>query len=51
MSKDIFKTAYGKRERIYAPVGSQIVDEYTYVVDTYGRKVLQKTGESYRRGK
>lgn len=45
MSKELFKTAYGKRERVHAPVGSQIVDEYTYVVDTYGRKVLQKTGE------
>lgn len=44
-TKELFKTAYGKRERNHCPVGSQIVPEYTYVVDTYGRRVLEQTGE------
>lgn len=44
-TKTLFRTAYGGRERKTIPTGTGIENEYSYVVDNYGRRVIEKTGE------
>ena len=46
MQKTTFKTPYGEHPRVHAPSGSMMQDVYTYQIDKYGRKELQKTGET-----
>lgn len=46
MSKIPYRTAYEGRERHIAPSGSRYQNEYEYQIDSYGRKVLKKTGET-----
>lgn len=43
--KTNFKTVYGTHERVHAPSGSMIASDYGYTLDSFGRKVLEKTGE------
>lgn len=45
-SKVIFRTAYADHERVPVESGSPIENEYGYEIDSYGRKVLVKTGET-----
>lgn len=44
-SKPLFKTPYGERMRVFIEAGTGLENEYSYTVDTYGRKVLQCTGQ------
>ena len=44
-SEMIFKTPYGDHKRGVIPSGSGKMPEYKYTRDSYGRKVLEKTGE------
>lgn len=46
MNKTIFKTPYGERQRNHCASGSPIANEYGYEIDSYGRKILVKTGET-----
>lgn len=43
--KTSFKTVYGTHERVHAPAGSMIANDYGYTLDSFGRKILEKTGE------
>lgn len=45
-SKPIYKTAYSGREAAQTPTGRRMRDEYGYEIDSFGRKVLVKTGET-----
>lgn len=44
-NKLLFKTPYGERERAFIESGTGIENEYSYKVDTYGRKILECTGQ------
>lgn len=44
--KLMFKTAYGKRENLYTPSGTELENEYGYEINKKGQKVLVKTGET-----
>lgn len=46
MSKPIFKTAYGERERQYVPTGDGIEPVYAYEINKYGQKELVQVGET-----
>lgn len=46
MPKASFKTPYGEHEKVSAPSGSRIENIYSYVIDSFGRKILKKTGET-----
>lgn len=46
MSKELFKTAYTGHTRSITEAGKPIADVYGYEIDSYGRKVLVKTGET-----
>lgn len=43
--KNNFKTVYGEHDRVLAPAGQVMANEYGYTLDSHGRKVLEKTGE------
>ena len=43
--KNNFKTVYGEHDRVLAPAGEVMADEYGYTLDSHGRKVLEKTGQ------
>lgn len=40
-----FRTPYGEHERVHCPSGTGIETEWGYVIDNYGRKILEATGE------
>lgn len=42
----IFRTAYSGQIRKITENGSPMQNEYAYKIDSYGRKVLEKTGET-----
>lgn len=44
-TKERFRTAYGDRIRGIIPEGTRTENIYEYRVDSYGRKVLEKSGE------
>lgn len=46
MNKLVFKKPYENHEKIETPTGKPIKNEYGYEIDSYGRKVLVKTGET-----
>ena len=41
-----FRTAYSGQVKSECPSGSPYQDEYSYKIDSYGRKILEKTGET-----
>lgn len=43
--KNSFKTVFGVHDRVLAPAGNVMANEYGYTLDSHGRKVLEKTGE------
>lgn len=45
-SKLPFRTAYSGQIRKPTAVGQQTANIYEYIIDNYGRKILQKTGET-----
>lgn len=46
MPAEKFKSAYKHEHKIYSPNGSPIENEYSYKIDSFGRKILHKSGET-----
>lgn len=45
-NKILFRTAYADHIRVPVESGTRLENEYGYEIDSYGRKVLVKTGET-----